>query len=591
MLLVLLLTLSLIPRLFLLSQKGFEIFNADHAVFGLMAKHILEGKWMVYYYGQGYMGSLEAFMGAFIDLIRGMDLYSVQLAPLAFYLLFLIVNFHLLKKLFGVEVSLIANLLLALSPPGLTLLSVTALGGYPETLFFGSLILLGFVLYSESKNSWVLFSAGLASGIGFWVNNLIVMYLVPIGLFCFLRSKFWKKISVEWNWRRIFLLEGVNVPLFIRIAASLIHFGVFLFMVWNAVSFFTGPEISLGGLKVPMASPPFLIKKIKQMVVTLGIDLIVLSLWALGPKKIGKKLKPSFPWIMGFLLGGSPAFLYTIIGGEGYRVIHGSGIVFAKELPAQFNLVIWQGLVEGIWGVPVHFLGQGGMRAALAWVVLLLSLGLFIYYCFSYKKEWGNLLRLRPCSYSYPIFPFLLTIIVLDICLLSNLQAGRYLMPLYFSFAVIFALALSGLKRKIGKICWLMLLFLLAHQGYANFEFIQQIPHRDKIKQGHEAMLQLLETKGIRGAYAHYTTSYVLTFQAKEKIIVAPYRSPDRYPVYTKSVDQLDRVAYIFQEDDFFIVPFQKALDQNKVSYEKISVEPFWVFIIDRTRRTEKGLV
>lgn len=40
--------LSLIPRLSLLGLRAFEIFHSDHAVFGLMAKHILEGKWMVY---------------------------------------------------------------------------------------------------------------------------------------------------------------------------------------------------------------------------------------------------------------------------------------------------------------------------------------------------------------------------------------------------------------------------------------------------------------------------------------------------------------------------------------------------------------
>jgi hypothetical protein len=34
--------------------------NSDEAVVGLMARHILDGKRPVFYYGQAYMGSLDA---------------------------------------------------------------------------------------------------------------------------------------------------------------------------------------------------------------------------------------------------------------------------------------------------------------------------------------------------------------------------------------------------------------------------------------------------------------------------------------------------------------------------------------------------
>ena len=79
-------------------------------------------------------------------------------------------------------------------------------------------------------------------------------------------------------------------------------------------------------------------------------------------------------------------------------------------------------------------------------------------------------------------------------------------------------------------------------------------------------------------SYAHYITSYVLTFESQEKIIVAPYRSPDRYPAHAKYVDQLAEA-------------FQQALKQNKILHEKIKVEPFWVFVVNRRAGTEKGVV
>ena len=36
-------------------------FNSDEAVVGLMAKHISQGARPVFFYGQVYMGSLDAF--------------------------------------------------------------------------------------------------------------------------------------------------------------------------------------------------------------------------------------------------------------------------------------------------------------------------------------------------------------------------------------------------------------------------------------------------------------------------------------------------------------------------------------------------
>ena len=85
---------ALIPRFFFLKLRGFELFNSDQAVIGLMARHILEGKPMVYFYGQGYMGSLEAFIAAFLFILRGANTVSLFLAPLLFFLAFLN-EFHL----------------------------------------------------------------------------------------------------------------------------------------------------------------------------------------------------------------------------------------------------------------------------------------------------------------------------------------------------------------------------------------------------------------------------------------------------------------------------------------------------------------
>lgn len=218
-----LLALALLPRLYLLQERSFGIFKADQALVGLMGKHILDGHPMIYFYGQAYMGSLEAFMATLIYLVRGINIISVQLAPLVFFLLFLIVNFYLLKRLFSLEVSLVANLFLALSPPELNRLSVVPLGGYPETLFFGSLTLLGLTTALKSKQrGWTFFLTGLAAGIGFWVNNLIVTYFFAIAIFWLLGTRFGRRLILPsvgakfscWKGSRCRLFSGPSCSSF-----------------------------------------------------------------------------------------------------------------------------------------------------------------------------------------------------------------------------------------------------------------------------------------------------------------------------------------------------------------------------------------
>lgn len=593
-LIFLLIVLALAVRLPLLLFKSFDLLHADHVIFGLMAKHILEGKPMIYYYGQGYMGPLESIVLAILYLfkLREMDIFSLGLPPLIFFLLFLIVNFYLLKRLFGHKVSLMANLLLALPPPELSVLGVTAMGGYMETLFFGSLMLLGLVYYFESKRKRpvILFWTGLAVGVAYWTSNLILMYFFATGIFFFLRSKWWSEAGAALKGRRVLFLKGLrDVPNLFRWLAVGVHFIVLGFAFWNTLSLFTGDTLSIGGLKIKMASPPFHVKKVKKIFLLLGGEVVTLSLLRLGIGKLVRKIHPILPLVGGFLLGAAPVFLYSLLGGEGYRLIHGSGVILAKDFPDQFRVVFLEGFVRGICAVPIASLVSGeGWQRLWAWGVLLLSSALLAVYGFSHRKELGGFFRLRPLNYPYSFFPLLLALVSLAICLASNLRAGRYLIAAYFSMPLLFALALSKIKLMRGVFSWLLLFLFLANQGYANFHFFHEIPSRERARRGHEAILKLLGEKGIRGGYAHYVNNYTLTFESREKIIVAPYRSHDRYPPYTTYVDRLDRVAYIFEETDAFVPSFQQSLDDNKVSYEKIWVEPYWVFLIDRSRKREK---
>ena len=65
-----------------------SVIDSDEGIVGLMAKHITEGKpWPVFYYGQNYMGSLEAILAAFSFTLLGRSNFTLKLVPLVFSLI------------------------------------------------------------------------------------------------------------------------------------------------------------------------------------------------------------------------------------------------------------------------------------------------------------------------------------------------------------------------------------------------------------------------------------------------------------------------------------------------------------------------
>jgi len=540
------------------------------------------------------MGSIEAFVAACLFLFRGIDHVSVQLAPLLFFLLFLAVNFYFIKHLFGLNVSVIANLILAIPPPALTMSSVTALGGYPETLFFGSLMLLMLTFWVEDKSKrWALFLAGLAAGIGYWVNNLILIYFLTLLLFVILKSSFWKEFHQSFHLSRFFTLNDRAIPLLLRFGGVIIHVIVCAYFIWQIISFFAGPrEWSFFGMELTTSSPPFHVKKLKKICLLILSEVAVLSYLKYKYAINWQRMKSLICLAAGFLLGAFPVFLYAFLGGQGYRLIHDSGTIIAANLPNQINNILWHGFIGGVWVVPTQSLLQTiGWQTVRGSLVFILSLGLFVYFMKYVRRELGQLLRLRPFPYTYHMFPVLLICIVLSICLFSTLKSGRYLTPIYFATSLIFAIALVQIKVKSTMTAAVLFLLLILNNAYANFDFIHNLPTRENLQNGYRETLRFLKDESIQGGYANYWSSYMLTFESKESIIIAPYKSLDRYPSYTKFVNELNRVAYIFSKSDGSVDPFVNTLKQNGIRFESRSIEPFRIYVIDRTAQSELGKV
>lgn len=166
----------------------------DELIVGLMGLHVTRGDFPVFFYGQNFMGSLEAFLGGALFQLIGVTPLALELLPVILSLIFIFLQYLLIKKFFGNRVALLSILFIAIPPLFLLRWAHEARPHYPLTMVFGSLLLIisHQLIYRSlpSTTKKLLYMAlGLIAGIGWWTNYLIITFILPVGLFIFLENK------------------------------------------------------------------------------------------------------------------------------------------------------------------------------------------------------------------------------------------------------------------------------------------------------------------------------------------------------------------------------------------------------------------
>jgi len=182
--------LAIVVRAWLVIHTN-GVIDGDEALVGIQAEHILHGELPIYFYGQPYMGSLEAYLAALLFAIFGASVWALRAEPT----LLSLVVIWLTWKLAGILAD-IANLtpqvkrffmhvavLVAVVPPLYdTVVELRMLGGYIETFVLMLWLLLSVVQLlrrltaratrRELALRWA--GIGLIIGLGFWVDPLII---------------------------------------------------------------------------------------------------------------------------------------------------------------------------------------------------------------------------------------------------------------------------------------------------------------------------------------------------------------------------------------------------------------------------------
>ncbi len=188
--------LCLLIRLLLLSL-GWPHNNVDESTVGEMAINIAyHGDHPVFFYGQDYMGALQAYLAAGLFALSGISLFNLRLAQLLLMALFFVGIYLLTRLLYSRNLALFTTLLLGFGSYLPIYRETQAIGGYPDTLAFGTLALLlasWLALTSPPagraispafrwKRMLAFLGWGLAAGLGLWSDLLIVPSLVMSGL-------------------------------------------------------------------------------------------------------------------------------------------------------------------------------------------------------------------------------------------------------------------------------------------------------------------------------------------------------------------------------------------------------------------------
>lgn len=188
------LLLAFVLRMWLVIRTH-GIVDGDEALVGIQAEHILRGELPMYFYGQPYMGSLEAYFVALVFAIFGPSAWALRTEPALLSLALVWLTWRLAaafadsaqlppyaRRLFMT----IAALLAAIPPLYDAVAELRTWGGLIETFVLMLLLLLSVFQLTRRWHAgatvrelaWRWAGTGFIIGLGFWVYPLIAFALL-----------------------------------------------------------------------------------------------------------------------------------------------------------------------------------------------------------------------------------------------------------------------------------------------------------------------------------------------------------------------------------------------------------------------------
>jgi len=528
-------------RLLLISQ-GWPVTDSDESTIGLMALHIANhGEHPVFFYGQNYMGSTAAYLVAGLFHLFGASTFTLRLGSIIFFTLFMISVYLLTSLLYSKPLALASLILLSLGSDSMLTTELHSIGGYPETLFFGALVLLlaSWLALSPGRETsryprqwrYLVYGCwGLAAGLGLWSNLLIIPIVLVAALLLLVGC--WR----EWRtWAFPCLLLGLVI-------------GAFPLIYYNLTAL-PGQDSWSVLLYIHEVAKVYHLPVINRFKGAFLVSLPIIT-----------GVNPSCPVISGQHIGfsgpdASRCFVEYAAWGMGFTLLWLIASVLA--IAALWKL---RPRTEGqVWSDVER---QTSVRH-FARLVLLGSAGLTMF-----------LYAISPNAALY---------------LQSN---DRYLIGLLITVpAVISPLWPGALTAARGariivaaKAMVLLLIGLVFLSG--TIGIFQALPIAQNVDQQQEALIHDLLHSHVTRIYSDYWTCDRVTFQSNEQIICAvvdaqghPIAIQNRYAAYMAIVQADQHAAYVLPAGSSMAAAFARKITQQDVRYQHLTFDGYEIYV------------
>jgi len=553
--LLLILAVALAARLLLLASDAVS-FHADEAVVGLMARHILAGERPTFFYGQAYMGSLDAWLVALGFRLLGDSVLTIRLVQSALYLLVVAAGFALAWRLSErITVAVVAGLVLAVPPVNTALYTTATLGGYNETLLFGALILLlAYEVTHDHPRSWWRWGLlGLCAGLGWWTNGLIAVYAPPAALL------------ILYTLLKPRLSRRHNPSISADSALSTQH---------SALSFTQSSVLS------PQS---FLV----------GLALALLG-FILG----------SAPWWV-FDINHNGAALATFLSSRQTGEFAGIGLPYVP--PAQRAIGLF------LIGFPALI----GMRFPWSSAYFLAPVGILV--ALVYGVAIVRLLRghnpLQPEARGLLLGMLGLFCIVFVASTFGADPTGRYLLPLLLPMGILLGAFVTNLLDQLTtssqnsalstqhsalsfaqSFAFVLVNLVVGYQAAGQIAAMTtppglttQFDPASHIANDHDAdLIAFLDAQGLYNGYSNYWVAFRLAYLSGERMqysAALPYKTDlnynpadNRYPLYARAADAAERIAVITTNLPELDIRLQTAWAENCVTYREQVIGAFHIY-------------
>lgn len=176
-------------RLYLVNKYASTLLDSDEAISGLMARHILRGNIPVFFYGQYYFGTVEAFSLAAAFSLFGATPFVLKFTVVTWFCVFLVIEYWVARDVTSPFTARLTTILLSVSPAFLTVHSLKALGYMPTLCLCTFALLLTLQAARRGLSLQLAAALGFVLGFAWWTQFLTIVVGLPIAVFLLLRHR------------------------------------------------------------------------------------------------------------------------------------------------------------------------------------------------------------------------------------------------------------------------------------------------------------------------------------------------------------------------------------------------------------------